>query len=70
VICPVDISLINKWAEIVAQSEKAGRHIDSKDAWIAATALVLKLPLVTHNRKHFEKITNLHIISHQKEKVD
>jgi predicted nucleic acid-binding protein len=33
------------------------------DAWIAATALRHGLRLVTHNRRHFEGITGLRIIS-------
>ena len=34
-----------------------------KDAWIAATALRHGLPLVTHNRRHFESIPALRVIS-------
>jgi predicted nucleic acid-binding protein len=33
------------------------------DAWIAATALVFDIPLVTHNRRHFDFIENLTLIS-------
>jgi len=65
IIYPVDAKLIDKWAQIMVQAEKTGRHMDSKDAWIASTALVLELSLVTHNRKHFEGIADLQIISHQ-----
>ncbi len=65
IIYPVDAKLIDKWAQIMAQAEKAGKHMDSKDAWIAATALILNIPLVTHNRKHCEGIADLQIISHQ-----
>jgi tRNA(fMet)-specific endonuclease VapC len=33
------------------------------DAWAAAVALRHGLPLVTHNRKHFEPVPGLTIIS-------
>jgi predicted nucleic acid-binding protein len=32
IIYPVDAKLIDKWAQIMAQAEKAGRRMDSKDA--------------------------------------
>jgi tRNA(fMet)-specific endonuclease VapC len=33
------------------------------DSWIAATAIRHKLPIVTHNKKHFEHVPGLSIIS-------
>lgn len=33
------------------------------DAWIAATALLLDVPLITHNGAHFTGIDGLTIIS-------
>jgi tRNA(fMet)-specific endonuclease VapC len=36
------------------------------DAWIAATAIVYRAPLITHNRKHFEGIAGLKVISEDK----
>jgi tRNA(fMet)-specific endonuclease VapC len=40
-----------------------GRPVDPSDAWIAATAIRYNLPLVTHNRRHFDGITGLQVIS-------
>jgi predicted nucleic acid-binding protein len=40
-----------------------GRPINPGDAWIAAAALRHALPLVTHNRKDFEHIPGLVVIS-------
>lgn len=37
--------------------------ISAADAWIAATALLYGVPLVTHNRKDFEGIDGLVVIS-------
>lgn len=48
------------WAELMALK---GHPISPGDAWIAATALRHKMPLVTHNRKDFEKVPGLTIIS-------
>jgi predicted nucleic acid-binding protein len=38
-----------------------GVSVDRMDLLIAATALVFDVVLVTHNRAHFEKISNLRI---------
>jgi tRNA(fMet)-specific endonuclease VapC len=43
--------------------ERRNRPISVPDALIAATALTYELPLVTHNKKDFENIEGLEIIS-------
>jgi len=53
-------AICRKWAEITLSK---GRPVAYADAWIAATAIVYKVPLITHNRKHFEGITGLKVIS-------
>lgn len=60
VIVPFDDALAWQWAR--ARSIP-GVTIDLTDAWIAATALRWNLPLVTHNRKHFEAVPGLKVIS-------
>jgi predicted nucleic acid-binding protein len=40
-----------------------GHPIAYADAWIAATAMAYKAPLITHNRKHFESVSGLKVIS-------
>jgi predicted nucleic acid-binding protein len=40
-----------------------GHSIAYADAWIAATAMAYKVPLITHNRKHFEGVAGLKVIS-------
>lgn len=55
--------LCRAWAETMDASRRAGKPLSVADAWIAATALHLRLPLVTHNRDHFIGIAGLTVIS-------
>jgi predicted nucleic acid-binding protein len=59
-VLPFDDELAWKWAEVMTIP---GVPIAHGDAWIASTAIRHGMPLVTHNRKHFEKIPRLTIIS-------
>lgn len=51
------------WAQIRADCQRMGRTIERQDAWIAATAIVLDLPLVTHNAAHFAHVPLLRIVT-------
>jgi tRNA(fMet)-specific endonuclease VapC len=51
------------WARIRADCARQGRPISVQDAWIAACALHVNVPLITHNRKDFEVVPDLQIIS-------
>src|SRR6516162_3162234 len=44
-----DLDLCHRWAEVTWAAQRKGRPMSTADAWIAATALVLGVPLVTHN---------------------
>ena len=59
-VVPFDDALAWEWAAI---SAIPGRPIATSDAWIAASARRYKLPLITHNRKHFEFIPDLVLTS-------
>lgn len=48
-------------ATLYAELRKSGQPIDDIDLLIAGTALSHELVLVTHNRKHFDRITGLEI---------
>jgi len=48
------------WARLMCVP---GRPIEPGDAWIAATALRHGIPLVSHNRSHFDHIVGLDLIS-------
>jgi predicted nucleic acid-binding protein len=39
-----------RWAEAMNHASTVGRRLEAGDAWIAATALLLNIPLLTHDR--------------------
>jgi len=67
VVVPYDNKLARIWAKVVNERERAGKSISYEDAWIAACALRHSATLLTHNRKHFEGITGIKIISQPEE---
>ena len=58
-----DEKLCEFWAKIKSDAHKYGNPIDTADAWVASVALMFDIPLVTHNRRHFENVKDLQIIS-------
>jgi len=63
VIEPSSDILSLRWAEAMDSARRNGRPIAASDAWIAATALHLGVPLITHNRNHFIGVDGLTVIS-------
>ena len=59
-----DALAVKIWAEIVAGCERKGRSISHSDAWIAATAMRLGAPLVTHNATDYSAVGALTVLSH------
>lgn len=53
-ILPVDALVADACGRLVARTESLGRPIEARDAFIAATAQVHRLTLVTRNASHFE----------------
>lgn len=53
-ILPVDFEIADTCGRLVAQSESVGRPMEPRDAFIAATAEVHALTLVTRNASDFE----------------
>jgi tRNA(fMet)-specific endonuclease VapC len=51
------------WARIKTSRERQGRPIRFADAWIAAAAVQLNLPLVTHNARDYEAIERLVVVT-------
>jgi tRNA(fMet)-specific endonuclease VapC len=58
-----DRALCLAWAEVTEGMRRKGRIISTADAWVAATALINNVPLVSHNRRHFEAVDGLILIS-------
>ena len=58
-----DNDLCTVWARIRADARAAGRALSPQDAWIAATALALDAPLATNNRRDFEHVPKLRLLS-------
>lgn len=58
-----DSLLCSMWAAVRNESTQKGRPISSADAWIAATALVLSVPLATNNPKDYRHLGKLEIVS-------
>ena len=51
------------WARSLYRGYELGRPLDESDVWIAATAPTFGVPLVTHNRRDFDFIPELDLIS-------
>ena len=62
-VYPVDRDLCFMWANLKATAIQLGRVLETADAWVAATARMLDVPLVTHNKKDFDYLPGLTVIS-------
>ena len=62
-VIPSSHVLCRIWAEVYEQVRNSGGHIAISDAWMAATALLYKAPLVTHNRREYSTVSGLTVIS-------
>lgn len=63
VVHPFDPDLCRWWATVRVACRRLGRPIEVADAWIAATALLYDVPLVTHNPGHFAHAPGLTILT-------
>lgn len=55
-ILPVDEAVADMWGKVLASSETQGRRMNLMDCFLAATAKVHKLILVTRNRRDFSGV--------------
>ena len=58
-----DDLMCDRWAYAMNSARLQGRPIGPADAWIAATALLLDAPLITHNGAHYRGVEGLRVIS-------
>ncbi|HEV8638331.1 MAG TPA: PIN domain-containing protein [Chloroflexota bacterium] len=58
-----DRNMCRLWAQVMDNARRQGRPIAVGDAWVAATALLFGLPLVTHNHRHYAGVDGLVVVS-------
>ena len=63
VVIPYNHEICKRYAEIKATLEATGRRIEDNDIWIAACAVGYSIPLISHNRSHFERVFGRVLIS-------
>ena len=61
-VVPYDLELCREYGRVKA-SLPSGRVVAANDLWIATIAIRHSLPLLTHNRKHFDGIPRLNVVS-------
>lgn len=66
-VIPVNAELCRNWGLLRSEQQSKGVQINTHDAWIAATARLYSLPIVTHNPKHFLGISNVEVHTMKKE---
>jgi tRNA(fMet)-specific endonuclease VapC len=57
VVVPSDHEVCREFGRLKARLQEAGIVVADNDLWIAACALRHSVPLISNNRKHFEKIS-------------
>jgi len=62
-VVPYNFRVCLSYAHITNAAEKLGKPIATADALIAASALSLGIPLATNNKRHFQGIEGLTVIS-------
>lgn len=59
--------LTHEWARLTNAARTEGHALGQKaqahDAWVGATALHFRVPLLTDNRRHFERISGIELVA-------
>ena len=66
IVVPYDFEICRTYARLKCELRTpSGTHrvVGDNDLWIASCAVRHAIPLVTHNRRHFEGIRGLNIVS-------
>ena len=56
------LELVEEWAQLMYRQMQRGSRIESADAWVAASALLHGCPVLTNDRKDFERIEGLQLL--------
>jgi tRNA(fMet)-specific endonuclease VapC len=65
VVIPYDMELARTWARVMTHARASGHRLESGDAWIAATAVHRRIPLITHDRDFASlKLSGLSVVCH------
>lgn len=70
VVLDLDIGIAQEWAKTQGSLRQTRNQIHGVDLFIAATALAYDLTLVSRNRRHFDRVPGLKLISHPSELTD
>jgi toxin FitB len=57
-ILSIDVAIGDAWGKVVARADKTGQPANTMDAFLAATAELHQLTVVTRNIGDFRKLTN------------
>ena len=63
VVYPFNRALCQRWAEATDEAWRNGFTVPVADGWIAATALLYGLLLITNNPNHYRGISDLNVVS-------
>ena len=61
IMLPFDMAAAQQFGQLKARLERQGTPLPDLDLQIASIALAQQFPLVTHNRRHFERISVLQL---------
>ena len=56
---PSSRDLILQWADVMVTAQALGRRLEVADAWIAATAVLYQVPLITNNPTDYAGVAGL-----------
>lgn len=62
VVLPYNRDIAVTWARLRAEVEEYGIPMESNDLWIAATGISYDVPLITNNRRHFDRVPQLQLL--------
>lgn len=64
VVIPYHADMADIWARIIARRRRMGHELAPADAWIAATAIWARSPVVTHNHRDFSGLDELIVVNY------